>query len=382
MSIIFLASLVLSASLKITDLDQRAWEQEKHQIKQQTQENQDITRADMEEYQQKHHNEHHAVNYRHMKDMTAEERDTHLQKVRLQMQSAFAKNAGEKKTEKNSLLQLKTMKKKAALKDARSLKKVSKPELKKEMGAGVSLLQQAERAEMMEKLAAYKVQVDFQVALDKKVNEQLLKKQTQRAASLMQMDVSQMTPTDRKEMGLMSEAELKMYAKEEARMNELLKDENAARKQIKDAQKAIFLQVQDDIKASPHYLRRIVSVEDMMYLIDTFGGPTLKAAAKEVSMLQTSRQTEEPEEAELEVDESQNKMMEKMNMAASVAGNVNRLANSDWAKIINANLGHPVRKAKFAGEAMGEFNHKMDKNRAKMAEKKKAKRAAEAEAQA
>lgn len=362
MRAIFLAQLVLGASLKITDLDQRAWEH------QQTQENQEITRADVEEYQQKHHK------------MTAEERDTHLQKVRLQMQSAFAKNAGEKKT--NALLQLKTMKKKAALKDARSLKKASKPELKKEMGAGVSLLQQAERAEMMEKLAAYKVQVDFQVALDKKVNEQLLKKQTQRAASLMQMDVSKMTPTDRKEMGLMSEAELKMYAKEEARMNELLKDENAARKQIKDAQKAIFLQVQDDIRASPHYLRRIVSVEDMMYLIDTFGGPTLKAAAKEVSMLQTSRQTEEPEEQELEVDESQNKMMEKMNMAASVAGNVNRLANSDWAKIINANLGHPVRKAKFAGEAMGEFNHKMDKNRAKMAEKKKAKRAAEAEAQA
>jgi len=356
MRCVFVALFVLSASLKITD----------------QKENQDITRADMEEYQTKHHNEQHSVDYRHLKHMTAEERQAHLEKVRLQMQGAFEKNSVEKKTDKKaSLVQ---MKKKAALKNAKSLKT---PVLKKEMAAGVSLLQQAERAEMMEKMAAYKVQVEFQMALDKKVNEVLLKQQTQKATALLQMDVSKMTPTDRKNNGLMSEAELKMYAVEEARMNELLKDENAARKAIADAQKAVFLQVLDDVKASPHYLRRAVSVEDMMYLIDKFGGPTLKQAAKEVSMLQTSSQKEEPEEAELEVEEPQNKMMERMNTAASVAANVNRLANSDWANIINANLGHPVKKLKFAGETFGEFNKQMDRRRAAAAEKKAAAKAAE-----
>jgi len=358
MRVIFIAQLVLGASLKITD----------------QKESQDITRADMEEY----HAKHHSVDYRQLRHMTAEERQAHLEKVRLQMQGAFEKNSLMQKAEKKSSLV--QMKKKAALKNAQSSKT---PVLKKELAAGVSLLQQVERAEMMEKIGAYKVQVEFQMALDKKVNEVLLRQETQKAAALLQMDVSQMTPTDRKNAGLMSEAELKMYAVEEARMNELLKDENAARKAIADAQKAVYLQVLEDVRSSPHYLRRAVSVEDMMYLIDKFGGPTLKQAAKEVSMLQTSSQKEEPEEAEVEVEEAepQNKMMERMNMAASVASDVNKLANSDWANIIGANMGHPVKKLKFAGETFGEFNKAMGLKRAAAAEKKKAAKEAE-EAQA
>jgi len=325
MRVIFFAQLVLSASLKIED--------------------EAVTAEDNLKY-------------------TAEHRDADLQKHRHQMKKAMAKNSG------GSLIQLK--KNAASKSDTQSLKQMSTQELKQEIGAGVSILQQAQRAEMKQKLAAYRAQVGYQVALEQKVNEILLQKATARAEQMKKMSVSEMTLTDRKELGLLSEAELKQYAAIEARMNEYLKVHEPYQVAAKEAQHQIYAEVMDNIKANPHYLMAPVSLDDMDYLIDLFGGSTLKQARDEVAgvrkvLAASLLQKDEPEDSESdepESDEESNKMVERMENAASFANNIDRLRKSDWAQIINARMGNPVGKGKFAWGAGKAFNKKMAVNRA------------------
>jgi hypothetical protein len=258
---------------------------------------------------------------------------------------------------------------------------------------------------MANKIAAYKEQVDYQLALEKKVNEINLEKATQRAASLMQLKFHEISPTDRRELGLISEAEHKEYAQIEARMDEYLKEHEPWQYGATEARKQIFAEVMDDIKTDPHALKGPVPKKVMDDLIDLFGGATLKQAKQEVSMMQISKETpkelstrlfdfmngnidaatfnakngavsmmqkdepqEEPqaeEDSEAELDPESTKMVEKMENAASFANNIERLRQSDWAKLINQGLGNPVGKGKFAWSAAQAFNNKMAINRRK-----------------
>merc|ERR1719313_424724 len=92
------------------------------------------------------------------------------------------------------------------------------------------------RLDMTNKIAAYKRQVDYQVALDKKVNEILERQSTERAASLMNKKYRELLPTERKELGLLSEAELKKHAAIEKRMNAYIKEHEPQQFAAKEAQ--------------------------------------------------------------------------------------------------------------------------------------------------
>jgi len=324
------------------------------------------------------------------------------------MQRAIAKDS--KKS--NSLIELKAKKNAAGKgKKMEALKQLTKAELKKELAAGEAMLYQAQRNKFMTRIATYKAQVDYQVALEKKVNEILMDKATKRAAYLMSLKLHEIPPTDRKELGLMSQAELKKYAAVEKRMNEYLKEHEPYQVAAKEAQAKIYADVMESIHYSPHRLQRPVSREDMDYLIDTVGGSTLKQAKKELSMMQISKEDpvefadrlvsayetkrqmsmlqkaskkQDPEEEELleesEVEPQENQMVERMENAASFANNIDRLRKSEWGTMLNSAFGNPVGKGRFGMDAFKAFSHKMNHRRERKEAEEEAAAAAAGEA--
>lgn len=251
MRLIFLAQLVVSSSLRITDLDKKAWQEQEHEI----------TQDDIRAYVEGHRR-------------AFPESDP----LRKEKSSLMQKDSSTHKTVASKHKKLKALKK-AALKKTSDKKKTHQ---KKQRVTGASLMRRAEKQRtLMNKVEDFKVHVDFLTALKKEMNRAALEKKTERVKkmSMLQVDTRRLPPADRKALGLMSEAEEKVHNEELRKYEE---ERLAATPQFKETLKLI--------EQGPHYLRRIVSIEDMSYLAEKFGGPALKDALHATSMLQVSKQ--------------------------------------------------------------------------------------------